>query len=433
MHPRQARSFGPWGYSLTPTCQEWLPRVWALATLALMALTYPLWLPQSFHLFPQVPWIAAAGRLPEWADLLAACCLVVALGAVLLGPSGWTRQLAFSVVLISAVVLQLVDQQRFQPWAYQGLLYVLAWFALPPRRAGCWLRMLVISIYFYSAITKLDQTFLTSMGPYFLDGLSWAIGWQPQGAQGPWAWWLPWAFPLGEITLAVGFLWPRGRALVLSLSVMLHLTLLIILGPWGLNHQPAVLVWNAFFIVQNILLFGPPPRSNSPREPVNPLVRLAEGVFLAALILPLLEPLERFDIWPSWGLYAPRNQRVEVFICDSKVKNLPLVLRDRGSRRSLFEEAEPQQEWLRFRLDLWSLQELAAPIYPQHRSQLGVAQALALRYQLGQGVRVIRYQTADRFSGKRESHLLQGTAELIDQAEDYWPNAHSRDFLLRAP
>ena len=43
---------------------------------------------------------------------------------------------------------------------------------------------------------------------------------------------------------------------------MLHGLLLVILGPWGLDHKPGVLLWNAYFIVQDVLLLAGPVRQS---------------------------------------------------------------------------------------------------------------------------------------------------------------------------
>ena len=68
------------------------------------------------------------------------------------------------------------------------------------------------------------------------------------------------------------------------------------------------------------------------------------------MILPLLAPSGWFDLWPSWGLYAPSSERVHLLVHRNDRDRLPEDL------RRYLEEAESAEEpWLRFRLDHWSL------------------------------------------------------------------------------
>ena len=51
-------------------------------------------------------------------------------------------------------------------------------------------------------------------------------------------------FPLGELAVAVLLLHRRTWTWGLAGSIAMHGLLLLALGPWGLGHRPAVLVWN---------------------------------------------------------------------------------------------------------------------------------------------------------------------------------------------
>ena len=59
--------------------------------------------------------------------------------------------------------------------------------------------------------------------------------------------------------VAVGLCFHRTR-LALAGAVLLHAIAVGHPGTLGLDHEPGVLAWNAFFIVQNLVLFGPWPR-----------------------------------------------------------------------------------------------------------------------------------------------------------------------------
>ena len=111
-------------------------------------------------------------------------------------------------------------------------------------------------------------------------------------------------------------------------------------------------------------------------------------------------PTAWFDLWPSWGLYASSAERVTLLVHRREIDRLPDDL-----RRFVLPADDPLDAWMTLRLDRWALEALGAPIYPQSRYQLGVAEAVIARYQLGHRARVIRWGLANRFTGKRRQDV----------------------------
>ena len=75
--------------------------------------------------------------------------------------------------------------------------------------------------------------------------------------------------------------------------------------------------------------------------------------------------------------------------------------RGRTLRRSArFSEPLPNRDspWMRFRLDRWSLESTGAPLDPQCRYQLGMAEAIIERSSLGNRARVFRQSMASRLT-----------------------------------
>jgi hypothetical protein len=221
------------------------------------------------------------------------------------------------------------------------------------------------------------------------------------------------------------------------LSLAVHALLLFILGPWGLNHRPGVLIWNAYFMVQNLILFcrgehlaaaarklmlasraqqlDEATNSSSAAHGVQVSTWAAIAVVVAAIVLALLASSTWFDLWPSWGLYAPSAERVHLLVHRNDRERLPARLQP--YLESADSAAEP---WLRFRLDRWALDSTAAPVYPQNRVQLGIARGVIDQYGLVERTRVIRFSLADRFSGERSFKIAAGPAELEAASDEYW-------------
>lgn len=395
----------------------------AAAAAVLLLVTWRMWTPQT--VFPQVPLLAVGLSVPPWAEWLGSLLLATSLIVILSAPqAGPRRQIGLWALAAAIAWLVLLDTERLQVWAYQFFWMALILATLPPRRAWRVLRLFLVSVYFFSSISKLDAVFFTSMGPYLLSGLfGKAVSQWPAGVQAGTSALLP----LGELAVAAGLCFHKTRSRAVAGACAMHGILLVLLGPLGVNHGWGVLTWNVFTMAQVVLLFGmrkPSERSDSTSQPKPELLTWQRGwqlVFAAPLLLPLLEPVGLCDTWTAWAVYAPRNERTEVYLHADDYGELPANLRR-------FVQRTEDPDWLRLRLDQWSLDALSAPVYPQNRVQLGVALAVAQRFHLEHSLRVVQKGTSGRFSGVRDETMLEADA-LYAAAARYWLNALPRDNL----
>lgn len=439
---------------------DWLRRWLALAALALFAATWRLWTPQT--VFPQIPFFAALRTVPGWVDWIALAGMFAGLLGLLLIPSEPRRSesgseivgtesrrhraVAWSAVLFvgSLLVLILLDQHRLQVWAYQFAIVAIVIASL--ARASCsdqalsLLRLLTVGIYFWSAVSKLDDTFLNGLGPELLRGMLTAFGLEPGWMRADVATVLAFAFPLNELAVAALLAFRPTRKYGLIFSLIMHLLLLATLGPWGLDHSWGVLLWNVYFIGQNVLIFsrqasgGRQPaedfdRSTTATLPVplslgrgemtaKPAARLASWVVYVAVVLPVLEPFGWLDHWPGWAVYAPAGERVSLRLLswyDRPSVNLPPDVR----------------AWISpfmspARLSQWSLDVLATPISPDGRFQSGVLLAIVERFGNEASPNLAVESRANRFTGERDTTYLIGTREIRAYADSFWLNTRSR-------
>lgn len=404
----------------------------AAAGLVLIAQTRRLWF-GSAEIFPQVPLVSWFLGSPEWCDDFLSGLMVGSSAALLFCFRGnklsTIATFAFTGTFPAAVLL---NQHRLQPWAYEFCILLLVMAILPPAKAVPCLRLFVASIYLHSGLSKLDVTFLSTHGEAFVSVVTTAIGWDfasaPVGVRRA----LAALLPLGEILVAVGLLIPKTRWFAKWASVVMHLGLLWILGPWGLGHKPGVLIWNAYFILQNLVLFqaGPRAASETPSGGRAWQWRAGYGFVATVALLPLLEPVGYFDHWPAWAVYASRPERVRIYVAEDRISDLP-------SEVQKFEDDDPPADAVerffagkpalkRIRIDHWSLEVLRAPIYPEDRFQIGVALALAERFGLGENVRVEIDSAADRWTGKRSKVILEGEEAIREAAGQFLFNAEPR-------
>ncbi|WP_299459420.1 hypothetical protein [uncultured Gimesia sp.] len=425
----------------------------ALFSLVLLGNTWKLWTPQ--RLFPQVPlfgWISAVPAESDWftfATLLAAavCLLVLALTPFFLRITDRELLPLFQQVcgglFLSAFLLSIVfDQHRIQPWAYQFALGFLILTFLKPPRAIQLFRLFVISIYLYSALSKCDASFVQTLGQQLVEGLCSAIGistvfWSKQTLN-----WIAASFPAGEFLIGLGLFFQRTRQLTLWAAVGMHVCLMLAIGPRGLNHYQGVLIWNVYFIIQDLILFGllskgklvgsvaagDLDRSLSLKV-VSGFERVALVIVWLAMLAPLLEPTGYFDHWPAWGLYASHHDRVILLIDEEAKSKLPPAL------QPFVDPPRPLSRWCRVRVERWSLAELGAPIYPQARFQLGVA--IAVGKSLEQEtenrekqpqIKLLFEGAAHRLTGKRKISEYSGLKQIELLTNRFWLNAEPRPF-----
>ncbi len=430
----------------------------ALCGLVLFAVTWRLWWPGSD--FPQIPWFGWGLSVPVWVDavvwVVLAGGLIVLLISLSPRPTSHLKQrpsreragvrgVTIGCVLFSLTLLVSLDQHRLQPWVWQMLLWCVVFLATPTTMLWC-LRWLTVSIYFWSGISKLDAAFTQpdSHGWLLLEGLTRALGIDTQFWQLETMSYLARLFRWGELLIAV---WLGGWMLVVITlttdrgepapsirwpsrmlragcwaAIAMHLVLILVVGPLGLNHEPGVLVWNVFFIGQAWLLFGRrdvaavhtvASKQRTMRD------RIITAFTLAAMVFPLLSFWGWCDHWPAWSVYSSRPAIVEVWIDTDAAQGLPPEL------QSLLAPAPPLEPRQEFNLDAWSYRELGCPLYPQERYRLAMAREFIDRNQLDDDA-IIRIQSSpDWWTGERQVDELNA-ADLNTRLGGYAWNTQAR-------
>ncbi len=412
---------------IPPKTAQQLSRWTALSAIALIAVTWRLWTPQTD--FPQIPVHSGLCTAPAWLDWTGLIGTLVGLTIALLDVRPQSTRIGYAIVSGSLLILFCLDQHRFQPWAYELWLFSVVWLCCSDPARFRLLQWLLISVYFFSALGKLDFEFLHTVGQQMLSVVVGKTGFDiqqiPIGAR----LFLAAAFPLIELSVAIGLAFPSTRRLSACLAIAVHLGLVLILGPLGLNHRWGVLVWNVQVAVQAYLLFYSRPMVE--KQPVEPKSagllwsqRFASTVVVVAIGLPCVERLGLWDHWPSWALYAPHSSRVYVEVATPELERLPVALQQLA--KANLADSEEIAIWVALPIDRWSLQTLDTPIYPQARFQLGVAKSLAARLSQTDSIRVKVLGTASRFTGVRNTEVFEG-ARLAKAGQQFWVNHHPRD------
>jgi hypothetical protein len=292
-------------------------------------------------------------------DLVVLGVLLAALGGVALAPRPrWWAAAATGLALILAAD----DQSRWQPWFFQyvAMLAALAIARDADDTLAAW-RAVLVGLYLWSGIQKLNVTFATHLFPWLLEPLAAALpaGLHRMLASG----WM--VVPVMEIAVAVGLLVPRLRNAAVVAAIATHLVVLGLLGPFGHGTNVVVWPWNAAMAALSALLFW----NAGHAAGLHILVPRRLGAHAAALVLfgllPALSFAGRWDAYLSGALYSGNVRAAVLSISDAVVARLPdparrhVVTNRKGARV----------------LDVWewSMGELAVPSYPEDRVFRAVA------------------------------------------------------------
>jgi hypothetical protein len=311
---------------------------WLLAAFLplTMLLCLPLW--TSDRAYPTIPVFPGLPALPNGLSVLLSLGLALGAIAMAVWPS---KRLAGTWVGLALVVV-LFDINRLQPWLYQCiLLYAILALLDDPGDA---VRFLLVAMYVYSGLHKLNPAFQTAVFPW-LFGTSLAPAW--------------FLVPLLEAAVGV-LLWvPQTRRFGVVGAVVMHLALLVILGPFGRNFNPVVWPWNVFMPMLACLMFW------GERGTIWPAVfgsRPGKVLVVLAGILPLFGAFGWWDTSLSFALYSGRSKSGWIYLSSKGVAQLRAAYA--VPDEALFREADG-----RYRLNLfaWSNATLNVPAYPETR------------------------------------------------------------------
>ena len=388
--------------------------------LLLFAVTWKLWTPQTD--FPQIPFFHVLVGVPGIVDWIGTAILAICLLGMLISGSPTTLRGWSLIFAVFGTVLVLLDQHRLQPWTYQFLVFAILIATCKTKSALFWMRWIVISIYIFSALSKFDYQFIHTVGSQMLSTLVGFLGMDsstlPENARH----WAVVALPCGELLIGIGLVFEKTRKLAVPLAILLHLTLLLVLGPLGLGHRPGVLVWNLFFVGQILILFGglPCQDSTAAAPPTQPLAMEFIGSWVAVFVIlfPVTQVFGICDHWPAWEVYAPRCSRAEIVGPIHEFTPEP-------------DDAAPRQHhkpWLD--VSQWSLSEIGVPVYPEARFQLAVAMAVAEKFDFDREFQVGIQSESNRRTGARKTVTLTGRDQMKMRASQFWLNTKARTIWL---
>jgi hypothetical protein len=342
---------------------HWLKIAVVAAFCIGLALSPRLWIgPRSFPPVPLIGGLPAIDGLPAYALFVA---LFVLAAAIVVSPRPQRLIAAFLAVI---GVLCVVDQTRWQPWVflYGFLLATLALFSWDSRDTGGRrsalniARLILACTYVFSGLQKTNLNFVDNDFAWIVSPITNLV---PSTATPLHA--FAFLVPLVQVGFGIGLLTNRFRRVSLLAAVSMHVFILAMLGPVGLDWNNIVWPWTAAMAVFDILLFADTERYavgdflTTRKRPYHALVLV---VFVA---LPALSFVNLWDSYLSAALYSGNLTEGTIYLSDAGRASLPAALAERVVRSS--------ENTHILNIQRWAIEDLDVMPYPEARVYRAVA------------------------------------------------------------
>jgi hypothetical protein len=383
------------------------------AQVLLMISTWPLW--WGSVEFPVVPLVSGFSSLQVyvWVSRLLTLTLLAGVAFLAAAAGKPVRARVAVPVVICAAVLAVNNQHRLQPWHWLFLLMITQLCLLTGRQLTiCW-RWTLVTIYVCSALSRVTVDAGNSMSSPMIQVVT---GWLLPAAMRPDANSLQWiSLVLAALELAIGImlLVPRCRKAGIVAAVCMHLLLLLVLSPLGLNHHWGVLIWNTFLAVCIPLLFWESGSRSTPSADKPAGSAVLWCLITVTVAFPLSGLFGVADNWPSWQVYSPRPESFLLVVRTDAVDQLPDTIQRFVGQPQLL------SDWCPVQLDRWSLEAVRAPMYPEDRFNLAIIRQLAA--QLPDGTfRVEVDRPAIPTWWRRQRKVINSHQQLAETVGDFW-------------
>jgi hypothetical protein len=339
-----------------------LVRTVSLFFLCGILLSWPLWL--SGRVFPLTP-VVPLPDLPRTISIVIASLLCASLVLLFIFPL--SRKAAILVLAVLAAEA-FTDQNRWQPWVFQYLLFILLLavrgrekkYQVTDEKITQGFRLVVCGIYFWSGMQKLNPDYFTDMTVWLTEPIGRYFG----AGAGTFAARAACAIPAVEIFIAFGLMARATRRFALIITIGMHVYIALLTTPLGRDVNYVILPWNLCMITLVLLLF----RRQDAASPRNVFSAARERyllpVFVLAWIAPLLSFFGVYDSYLSASLYSGNSDNGFIYLSKNACHELPQEWRSKVYTQ--VPQTRPDTLYYIY-VNECSMQELHVPAYPEER------------------------------------------------------------------
>lgn len=235
--------------------EELLLKVSSLFWLIAKIWSYKAW--GADRLYPVVPYFDFLEDVPHRVHLsLFYLSLFGLLWLIVRKPN----RILIGILLLVEISSCLLDTLRWQPWEYMYICILGVYFASfkDKRNIRFLLHLLFVAMYIFTGIHKLNRNFLDLIWVKMI--LTNFFGISLAGIVKYKLYFLGFLLPLSEMIVGIMLLFAKNKRRISFFLMGIHITILFIIGPLGLNINSIIWFWNLAIICMLLLLYKEPIR-----------------------------------------------------------------------------------------------------------------------------------------------------------------------------
>ena len=329
-----------------------------------ISISYPLWL-DEFRSYPSIPFFDfLAFPIFKNANYLLFFFLILSL---LLFTLKKANRFIIGSYFIALLLFILNDINRLQVWIYQ-LNFMLAILFITSERDHKFglkaLQLILISIYFWSGIHKLNIYFIEDTFPWFIEPFGNISNSEIQ-------YFLACSVAIIESLIGIGLIFKKTRKGACIAAFGFHVLILFVLSPFGHNWNHVVWPWNLCMIFLLYFLFYNDENkiyeySNRKRQFFSSF----SIIFALFTVMPLLNFYGAWDEQLSFKMYSGISPEGVFYYQYQEVVCIPEKMKEK------FEHVTPISKKHRIILDDWVFYELKVAPYKSKKRLLQVGKKL---------------------------------------------------------
>jgi hypothetical protein len=336
-----------------------------------------LWL--ASRLFPLVPPLKFL-QVPGPVHLLLFISSLAILIAVFILPS--KKYLILSLLIIE-IATCLLDQNRWQPWEYQYIFMMLAIVSnfKNEKNQNSVIAFIIITVYFYSGLQKINPYFSAGTVSFF--NRAFPNTFDHNGFIQKLLFHSGYVIGSIETLLALSLLFKKIQKPAKVLLIFMHLFIIVLFSPLGINYDLIIIPWNIAFLVLVYIIFLKKPvvQISFPE-----LYKTRNRFFMLLFgVIPALNFFGYWDFFLSSSLFSYKPPEMYIYIHKT------------GSSKSL----EPYYTYTKdifsggvidtvINVRGWAFKEIGVPAYPEIRVYKKIQKDLTKDYPDMKATYVIR-------------------------------------------
>ena len=317
---------------------------------------YNLW--HTDRLFPVVPPFDFLENIPNYVHLTLFYFALAGITFVGFFPK---NKFVLGFTIVVEITSFILDQSRWQPWEYQYILTFLFFFFYHknPKQFINYFSFLLAIIYFNSGLHKLTGGFLYTVWEGMM--LREFFGFDKSLIRNIYVHYAGLSLGLIEFLAALGCLFAKNKKIYALLLVGMHLFILALISPTGLNYNSIVWPWNVVMILFILIVCY---NATSTISFKNLLSGYNKIPFVVLAILPFFCFIGLYDNFFAFNLYSGTTKHFSICVDENKISSAyqPFISKNRkicGDKNVISGND-------------WALKEMNVVIYPEERFYKGI-------------------------------------------------------------